>query len=156
MRIAPLALALMLAPAARAHEVALQVARGNAVSVRVVAADGRPLAGAEYQLWAPSDPREPWQRGRTDRDGWLAFVPGPPGGWRLRVVEAGGHGLDTTVEVAAPAAAAPDAPREPPARAPAPPPGSAGFVLRPLAALAVIAVVFAMLLALYRKKGRAP
>lgn len=160
-RIAVITLALLLAPAALAHEVMIQVARGNAVAVRVIESDGTPLAGAEYQLWAPPDPKEPWQQGRTDRDGWLAFVPGPPGQWRLKVVEAGGHGLDTTVDVSAPAAspggatsgteAAPGARRAPPA-----PTGSAGFVLRPLAALAVIAVVFAMLVALYRKKGRAP
>jgi nickel transport protein len=162
MRITVIALFLLLAPAARAHEVVLDVQRGRAVAVRVVESDGEPLAGAEYQLWGPADPQVPWQQGRTDRGGWLAFVPGPPGQWRLKVVEAGGHGIDTTLEVAAPddeaagAGAATGAGRVARPVARRSPPGSAGFVLRPLAAVAVIALVFAMLLALYRKKGRAP
>ncbi len=160
MRIAAITVVLtlaLLAPAARAHEVALRVVRDGAVAVRVVESDGQPLAGAGYQLWAPGE-AQPWQEGRTDREGWLAFVPGPTGRWRLKVVEAGGHGLDTSVEVSAPAAGGEGAAAAAKHEAPrgSPDPGSAGFVLRPLAAVAVIAVVFAMLLALYRKKGRAP
>ena len=102
--------------------------------------------------------------GVVGEDDWLYEVtPGPEEDLPGYLLEAGGHGLDTSVDVSAPAAspggatagteAAPGARRAPSAP---PPPGSAGFVLRPLAALAVIALVFGMLFALYRKKGRAP
>lgn len=147
MRTAALLLLLLAAPAARAHEVVLQVERGRAVAARAVETDGEPLAGAGYQVWSPADPVTPWQEGTTDRDGWLSFVPRTAGRWRVKVVEAGGHGLDTTVEVTAASVARP---------APGPAaPGTLGFVLRPLAALAVIALVFGGLMAL-RRKGRAP
>ena len=146
MRNAVLLVLLLLAPAARAHEVVLQVERGRAVAARAVETDGDALAGARYQVWSPADPGTPWQEGTTDRNGWLSFVPATAGQWRVKVVEADGHGLDATVEVTAAAVARPAA--GPPA------PGTLGFVLRPLAALAVIALVFSGLIAL-RRKGRA-
>ncbi len=148
MRSVAVSLLLLLPLAASAHEVVLQVERGRAVAARAVETDGDPLAGAEYQVWSPADPGSPWAVGRTDRQGWLAFVPDAAGRWRVKVIEAGGHGLDTTVEVSAPSAGTRVA-------TPAASPGTVGFVLRPLAALAVIALVFGGLIAL-RRKGRAP
>lgn len=146
MRTAAVPLLLILPLAARAHEVLLQVERGRSIAARAVETDGDPLGGAEYQVWSPAQPGSPWTVGRTDRQGWLAFVPDAPGKWRVKVFEAGGHGLDTTVDVSGPLGEV---------RTGGPPsPGTIGFVLRPLAALAVIALVFGGLLAL-RRKGRA-
>ncbi len=146
MRTAAVPLLLLLPLAASAHEVLLQVERGRGVAARAIETDGDPLAGAEYQVWSPADPGSPWTVGRTDRNGWLAFVPDAAGRWRVKVFEPGGHGLDTPVDVSGPLAGA---------RTDGPPsPGTVGFVLRPLAAVAVIALVFGGLLAL-RRKGRA-
>jgi nickel transport protein len=133
------ALALLAATPAAAHEVRHEVQRGRAIAVRATYADGEPLAYCEAEVYAPADGKIPWQKGRTDREGWVAFVPGRPGTWRVRVVDSTGHGLvaevgvDAADRAAAPAAEAPGARR---ALAP---------VLRPLLAVAVIGAVFAAL-----------
>jgi nickel transport protein len=96
---------------------------------------------AEYQLFAPSDARIPHQKGRTDRAGWLAFVPGEPGAWRLKVADASGHGLDVEipVDVAAPARGGEAVPA-----------GALAWILRPLAGVLAVAAVFAALIAVHR------
>jgi nickel transport protein len=139
--------AVVLAPVAtRGHEVLHQVERGRAVAVRAYFADGEALAYTPYEVYSPADPKIPFQKGRTDRSGWVAFVPEVAGRWRVRVIDDTGHGLDVEVD-AAPA----------PAAAPTAAPGSTGaLVLRPLLGLAVIAAVFAVLFVLQRRKGTTP
>jgi nickel transport protein len=134
-----------LAPAreARAHEVLHDVERGRAVAVRTFYADGEVLAYAAYEVFSPADPRVPHQQGRTDRAGWLAFVPDTPGTWRVKVVDGSGHGLDVTLEVAASDAAGSGA--RPSMR-------GAWFVLRPLLGVALIAAIFAALFVLSRRR----
>jgi nickel transport protein len=128
---------------ARAHETLHEIVRSNAIAVRVFESDGGPLGDVAWEAWSPSDPRSPWQKGRTDRRGWLAFVPDAPGRWRVRVVEETGHGVDLVVEAGAVTA--------PETREGSPPPGAA-FVLRPLAGVAAIGAVFAVLFLLYRRR----
>jgi hypothetical protein len=82
----------------------------------------------------------------------VTFVPDMPGRWRVRIVDAGGHGLDTPVEVAAPIA-----PGAPPAAAgDAPRPTtelvSTGVAYGPVAGIAAIAVIFALLLVRERRR----
>jgi len=144
-RAALLAAALAASPA-RAHETLHDVERGRAIAVRAYFADGDCLAYAAYEVYSPADPRIPHQKGRTDRNGWLAFVPDAAGKWRVKVIEATGHGLDLEIDAAtsALAPAVPSGPRSPVA-----------FVLRPLVGLAAIGAVFAALYLGYRrKKGR--
>jgi nickel transport protein len=138
-----------LAPAreARAHEVLHDVDRGRAVAVRTYYADGEALAYAAYEVFSPADPRVPHQKGRTDRAGWLAFVPDAPGAWRVKVVDGSGHGLDATVEVSASGAAGSGA---------RPAPGSVAFVLRPLLGVALIAAIFAALFVASRRRRGSP
>ncbi len=139
----------VLAPGdARAHEVLHQVERNRAVALRAYFADGEVLAYAQYEVYSPADPKIPHQKGRTDRDGWVAFVPAAPGTWRVKVIDDTGHGLDVGVEVpSAPAAAAAGD------RSSAVGPGTAAFVLRPLVGLAAIAAVFGGLLVVHRRPG---
>jgi nickel transport protein len=131
---------------AAAHEVLHEVRRGGAVAVRASFADGEALAYAAYEVWSPADPKIPWQKGRTDRAGWLAFVPDVPGSWRVKVADATGHGVDLLVDAA-------------PAAGPAAKDGGAlpavAFLLRPLVGVAVIGAIFAGLLLAYRKRGGA-
>ncbi len=161
-RLAVALLVLVASAAARAHELVHQVERGRAVAVRVSTPDGRPLADVPWEAWSPADPATPWQRGRTDRSGWLAFVPDTGGAWRIRVVEPSGHGLVLDVEATAPAATAPGAPAAAPSTAPAPAPvapapaepsPAAAQVLRPLVGVGAVGVVFALLVALRRRRG---
>jgi nickel transport protein len=146
MRAAVVLLPLLLAPAAAgAHEVLHELVPGHAAGLRVFESDGEPLADRAYELWSPSDVRAPWQTGRTDRAGWIAFVPDVAGGWRVKVVVPGGHGLDTTVQVGGAQAA--------PSGRPA---AGAGFALRPLVGAAVIVAIFAALFAWQRRRGARP
>ncbi|WP_242343950.1 hypothetical protein [Anaeromyxobacter terrae] len=139
-----LLLAALVPAGARAHEVLHDVDRGRAVAVRVYESDGEVLANAPFEVFSPSAPGAAYLAGRTDRAGWLAFVPDAPGPWRVKVVEATGHGLDTTIDVARSGATT---------QAGTPAAGSAGFVLRPLLGAAVIAAVFAGLVLLARRRS---
>lgn len=143
------ALAALAPAAAAAHETLHEVQRGKAIAVRAYFADGEALAYATYEIYSPADRRIPHQKGRTDRNGWLAFVPDAGGKWRVKVVDGTGHGLDAEVDADAPPNAA-STPASPGAVA------SVAFVLRPLVGLAAIGAVFAALVLLYRKRGGAP
>jgi nickel transport protein len=138
-------IALVVPAAAQGHEVLHETARSRAVAVKAFFADGEVLAYQQYEIYSPVDPKIPYQKGRTDRSGWLSFVPDAPGKWRVKVIDNTGHGLDLEVD-AAMGAAAPTSPGATPA-------STAAFVLRPLVGLAVIAAVFGVLFVMYRRKG---
>lgn len=139
---------LLAAGPAGAHEVLHAVERGRALALRAWYADGEPMAYCQYEVFSPADPKVPHQKGRTDRSGWVAFVPDLPGAWRVKVVDASGHGLETTVEASGTSGGG------------APAPGGTAspvaFVLRPLAGLAAIGAVFAVLFAVYRRRRSPP
>ncbi|MFO0583522.1 MAG: hypothetical protein U0229_14720 [Anaeromyxobacter sp.] len=139
------AAALALAGPARAHETLHEVERGRAIALKAYFADGEVLAYTPYEVYSPADPKIPWQKGRTDRAGWLAFVPDAPGKWRVKVIDDTGHGLDLEVDASPPAG--------PPATGA---PSTLAFVLRPLAGLAVIGALFGLLYRHHRRKGTAP
>lgn len=133
---------LLVAPAvAGAHEVHHEVERGRAIALRATYADGEPLAYAAAEVFSPADPGVPHLSARTDRHGWIAFVPDRDGAWRVKVADASGHGLDTTVEVGAASA-----PTDRSA------PSAAALVLRPLVGLAAIAAVFTALVLARRRR----
>jgi hypothetical protein len=73
--------------------------RGRAVAVRALYQGGGPLAGATYQVLGPGDPPRVLATGRTDAQGWVEFVPDVAGRWRVRIVDATGHGRVVTVDV---------------------------------------------------------
>ena len=141
-----LALVGMLALVARpaeAHETLHEVARGKAIAVKAYFVDGEVLTSMAYQVYSPADPKIPYQKGWTDRAGWLAFVPDAPGKWRVKVIDDTGHGLDVQIDAEAPGTAQ------------APAVGAlsrAAFVLRPLLGLAVIGAAFAALFLAYRRR----
>ncbi len=139
--------ALAAAPPAGAHEVLHLVERDRAVALKAYFADGEVLAYTTYEVYAPADPKIPYQKGRTDRSGWLAFVPDAPGKWRVKVVDNTGHGLDVEIDTAS---------RGTTTAASSVASGSASktaFVLRPLVGLAAIGAVFAVLFTFYRRRG---
>jgi len=134
---------LALPPPARAHEVLHEIQRGRAVAVHAWFPDGESLAYVQAEVFSPADGKIPHWKGRTDRNGWLAFVPDVPGQWRIRIVDSTGHGLDTTVEVPAPGT-----PGSAPGRAAGAEPSgvaSLAFALRPVLGVALIAAIFGFL-----------
>ena len=139
-------LAFAAAPAS-AHETLHEVQRGKAIAVKACFASGEALAYAPYEVYSPADPEIPYQEGRSDRNGWVAFVPNAAGKWRLKVIDESGHGLHIEVEADAPAGAAA-------AQAPTAGAASSGaFLLRSLVGLAAIGAVFAALILAHRRKG---
>jgi nickel transport protein len=98
-------LAVALPAAALAHGVSGEVERrGEAYAVRARYHGGAPLAGATYQVMPPGEPARVQDQGKTDAQGWVTFVPAAPGRWRVRIVDASGHGKVVTVDVAPPPA----------------------------------------------------
>ena len=134
---------LALSSAARAHEVLHEVQRGRAVAVHAWFPDGESLAYVQAEVFSPADGKIPFWKGRTDRNGWLAFVPDVPGNWRVRIIDSTGHGLDTTVEVPTPGT--PGSPPGPAARAERSGVASLAFALRPVLGVALIAAIFGLL-----------
>ncbi len=132
--------ALLLPGGARGHEVFHEVRPGGAVAVRFTHGDGEPVARARGEVYSPADAGAPHQEGRTDRAGWLAFVPDRPGSWRVKVVDATGHGLEVAVEVGADGAAS--------ARSSGAPGGATTWL-----GLAAVSAVFVALAAVRRRKG---
>lgn len=139
--------ALLLALPAAAHEVSAEVKRDRAIAVRAVEDDGHAMSNAEAEVFSPADPDRPFWKGRTDRAGWVAFVPDAPGRWRVRIVDATGHGIVTDVEVPAPGAAK-GAGADPPAS-----PASVSIV-RPVVGVALVAAIFGFLYLRGRKRIR--
>jgi nickel transport protein len=136
------ALAAAVALPASAHEVLHEVRPGGAVAVRVFHSDGEPLASAPYEVWSPADPGVAWQKGRTDREGWLAFVPAAPGAWRVKVIGDDGHGLETVIDTTALASL------------PTATPGSSSIAAAPrlVVGVALVALLFGALVLLARRR----
>ncbi len=139
---------LAFAAPAHAHEVLHEVRIGHAVAVRAWFPDGESLAYVQAEVFSPKDPAIPYWKGRTDRSGWLAFVPDVAGPWRVRIVDSTGHGLDTTVVVPATLGAS-----QPVTGAEGAKGSTLAFILRPVAGAVVIAAIFGGLVLLRRRKG---
>lgn len=146
--VAAAAFAVLVASPAFAHEVLHSVERGRAIAVKAYFADGEPLAYSEYTVFSPADAKIPYQKGRTDRSGYLALVPDVPGNWHIRITEAGGHGLELDIPVGTPGTggAAEPAPRSTGI-------ASWAFVARPLLGVLLVAGLFAALFVVYRKRS---
>lgn len=145
------ALLLLCAPRkAAAHELLHEVERGKAIAVKASFSDGEVLAHATAEIYSPADLTLAHQTGRTDKNGWVAFVPDVPGKWRIKIIDAPGHGLDFAVDVDGLQASL----ARPGSSAGAVP--SAAFVLRPLVGLVAIGAIFGMLFYFWRKKESAP
>lgn len=127
------------APAA-AHETHHEIHRDKAIAVKAFIEDGEVFAYTPYEIYSPADPKIPYQKGSTDREGFVAFVPNTAGKWRLKVIDPTGHGLDIEVDTADVGVTSGGAV------------STAAFVLRPVVGLLLIGAIFAGLFLLYRRK----
>jgi nickel transport protein len=95
-------LAVMVATAglAGAHELRHSVTPGNAVIIELSYADATPFDFEQYEIYR-DDGGPPFQVGRTDAHGRIAFIPDETGTWRLKAFSEDGHGVDFTFEAAA-------------------------------------------------------
>ncbi len=95
----PIALVFLLcaAPAA-AHELRYDVdRRTDALSVTLATDDGDVFSFEEYAIYRGNE-AEPFQVGKTDARGRIAFLPDGAGRWRVKAFSQSGHGVDFSLE----------------------------------------------------------
>jgi nickel transport protein len=91
---------LFVTSAAMAHSINYQVEQ-KGMAVRAYYSEKDTASYSQYELYGPGD-KEPHQTGRTDKNGYLAFVPDRAGIWKLQVwgeSTHGFHGVTTEIKV---------------------------------------------------------
>jgi nickel transport protein len=71
------------------------------IAVRVFYSTDDPASYSQYEVYGPGD-SEPHQTGRTDKNGFVAFVPDRSDIWKIKVLGEsthGFHGVTTQVKV---------------------------------------------------------
>ena len=76
---------------AEAHTVHYQV-ENRGISVRVFYAEDDPVSYSSYEIFGPGD-KIPHQKGRTDRNGFVSFLPDRQGKWVVNVSGESEHGI---------------------------------------------------------------
>lgn len=99
--IRPLALLMLLATCAAAHEMEFQVEPApGAVAIRFGYGPNDPARNAPVTVFSPADPANPYQTGQTDQSGVFVFAPNQPGEWRVTADDSEGHREEARVTVA--------------------------------------------------------
>lgn len=94
------ALLLIAANTVQAHSINYQVEQ-RGMAVRAYYSEKHLASYSQYELYGPGD-KDPYQTGRTDRKGYIGFVPDRPGVWKLQVwgeSTHGFHGVTTKIKV---------------------------------------------------------
>jgi len=93
-------LLLLMYSGAEAHSVHYQV-ENKGISVRVFYSEDDPASYSSYEIFGPED-KIPHQKGRTDRNGFVSFLPDKQGKWTIKVYgesEHGMHGAQVEIDV---------------------------------------------------------
>jgi nickel transport protein len=84
------------------HSINYQV-QEKGIAVRAFYSEKDPASYSQYEIWGPGDREDlPHQTGRTDKNGFLSFVPDRAGLWKIRVwgeSSHGYHGFTTEIKV---------------------------------------------------------
>ena len=84
------------------HSINYQVLE-KGIAVKAFYSEKDPSSYSQYEIWGPGDREDlPHQTGRTDKNGFLAFVPDRAGTWKIRLwgeSSHGYHGFTTEVKV---------------------------------------------------------
>lgn len=95
-----LLLPLLVASGVEAHSVEYQV-ENRGISARFFFLPNDPASYSGYEVFGPGD-TVPHQKGRTDRNGVVSFLPDRPGRWSVKVIaesEHGGHAAHVDIDV---------------------------------------------------------
>ncbi|MFA4920257.1 MAG: hypothetical protein WC581_13570 [Thermodesulfovibrionales bacterium] len=84
-------LLLLIYSGAEAHSVHYQV-ENKGISVRVFYAEDDPASYSSYEIFGPGD-KITHQKGRTDRNGFVSFLPDRKGEWIIKVFGESEHGM---------------------------------------------------------------
>ncbi len=76
-----------------AHDLQYSVGHGQAVVIRMFYVDNSPFAFEGYEIVREGE-KLPYQVGRTDSQGRIAFLPDRAANWRIKAMSEDGHGLD--------------------------------------------------------------
>ncbi len=84
------------------HSINYQVEQ-KGIAVRAFYTAKEPVSYSQYEIYGPADGKDlPHQTGRTDKNGFLAFVPDRAGIWKIKLwgeSAHGYHGFTTEVKV---------------------------------------------------------
>ena len=84
----------------QAHTVNYDVQQKSVAAIKVFYTAGDPASYAAFEVYAPDGGDLPYQTGRTDRNGFVAFIPNRQGTWKVKVLGESAHGFHgVTVEV---------------------------------------------------------
>jgi nickel transport protein len=102
MRAAAISLLLCLGLPGRvaAHDLQHRIQEGAAVTVELFFADGNEFSFEGYEVYRAGE-EVPFQVGRTDAHGRLAFLPDAAGTWRVKIFSEDGHGADISLSTGA-------------------------------------------------------
>lgn len=85
-------------PSAEAHSINYHV-ENKGVSVRVFYSENDPASYSSFEIFGPGD-KIHYQIGRTDKNGFVTFLPDRKGKWRITVFGESDHGFHgTQIEV---------------------------------------------------------
>lgn len=93
-------LLLLIYSGAEAHAVHYQV-ENRGISARIFYAEDDPVSYSSYEIFGPGD-KIPHQKGRTDKNGFVSFLPDRKGNWVIKIYgesEHGMHGAQVVVDV---------------------------------------------------------
>jgi nickel transport protein len=79
-----------------AHDLQYTVVGGRAVVIKMFHADNSPFTFEGYEIFREGE-KLPYQVGRTDSQGRIAFLPDRAATWRIKAISEDGHGLDFKV-----------------------------------------------------------
>lgn len=83
-----------------AHSIHYQI-ENKGISARVFYAPDEPASYSQYEIFGPGD-KIPHKKGRTDKNGFVSFLPDRPGRWLIKVLgesDHGYHGVQIEVNV---------------------------------------------------------
>ncbi len=75
-----------------AHGIDYQVIGNNAIAVKVLYTGGEPISFANVLIFAP-DEKIPYLKGKTDKNGVIAFLPDRKGKWSIEITDETEHGM---------------------------------------------------------------
>lgn len=82
-----------------AHSVQYKVSHKNAVVIKIFFADGTPFSYEKFEIYSPDNPKIPYQVGRTDKYGRIAFIPDKVGDWTVKAFSEDGHGIIKKIHI---------------------------------------------------------
>ena len=86
-------LCLLAACATHAHDLQHTVTAAQAVVIRMFYVDNTPFSFEGYEIYRDGE-KLPYQVGRTDSQGRIAFLPDRAATWRVKAFSEDGHGQD--------------------------------------------------------------